>query len=48
MNKIYKYIASISKNVYTDELATKMKSVDLKPSTYINFNLDNKDKNPKS
>ena len=48
-NKIYKYITSLSKNVYTDKLddivkeynntytSTKMKPIDVKDNTYIDF-----------
>ena len=49
-NKIYRYITSISKNVYIDKLddivkeynnayhrAIKMKPVDIKDNTYIDF-----------
>ena len=49
-NKIYKYMTSISKNVYIDKLddivdeynnayhrTIKMKPVDVKVNTYINF-----------
>ena len=56
-NKIYKYMTSITKNVYTDTLdignkisntyhkTIKMKPVDVKPNTYIDFNkeINNKD-----
>ena len=58
-NKIYKYMASISKNVYNDKLhdivnkynntyhsTIKMKSVDVKSNTYIDFKEIN-DKVPK-
>ena len=50
----YKYITSISKNVYTDKLdnivnkcnntyhrTSKMKTADVKSSTYIDFNKEN-------
>ena len=58
-NKIYKYTTSISKNVYINKLedtvnkyntyhsTIKMKSVDLKSSTYIDFNKENNKKNLK-
>ena len=59
-NKIYKYMTSISKNVYIDKLdeivnkynnayhrTIKMTSVEVKPSTYINFSKEINDKNPK-
>ena len=59
-NKIYKYMASISKNVYIDKLddivkkynntyhtSIKMKPVDVKDNTYINFKKEVNDKNPK-
>ena len=57
-NKIYKYMTSISKNVYIDKLddivkeynntyhtSIKMKLVDVKDNTYINFlkKINNKD-----
>ena len=50
-NKIYKYVTSISKNVYIGKLdnivnrynntyrsTIEMKSVDVKPNTYVDFN----------
>ena len=50
-NKNYKYITSISKldnivNEYNNKyhIAIKIKSIDLKSSTYIGFNVKNKDK----
>ena len=59
-NKIYKYMTSISKNVYIDKLddivkeykiayhkSIKMKPVDVKDNTYIDFKKDVNDKNPK-
>ena len=59
-SKIYKYITSISKNVYIDKLddivdkynntyhsAIKMKPVDVKPSTYIDFDKENNKEDPK-
>ena len=59
-NKIYKYMTSISKNVYIDKLddivkkynntyhtSIKMKPVDVKDNTYINFKKEVNDKNPK-
>ena len=59
-NKIYKYMASISKNVYNDKLhdivnrynntyhsTIKMKSVDVKSNTYIDFSKEINDKVPK-
>ena len=59
-NKIYKYMTSISKNVYIDKLgdivkkynntyhtSIKMKPVDVKDNTYINFKKEINDKNPK-
>ena len=59
-NKIYKYMASISKNVYIDKLdyivkksnntyhtSIKMKPVDVKDNTYIDFKKEVNDKNPK-
>ena len=54
-NKIYKYISSISKNVYIDKLDDsrwtqqyKMKPTDVKDSTYIDFCKEVNDKDPKS
>ena len=59
-NKIYKYMTSISKNVYIDKLddiakkynntyhkSIKMKPVDVKGNTYIDFKKEVNDKNPK-
>ena len=59
-NKIYKYMTSISKNVYIDKLddivkkynntyhtSIKMKPVDVKSNTYIDFKKEVNDKNPK-
>ena len=59
-NKIYKYITSISKNMYIDKLddivkkynntyrtSIKMKPVDVKDNTYIDFKKEFNDKNPK-
>ena len=59
-NKIYKYMTSISKNVYLDKLddivkksnntyhtSIKMKPVDVKDNTYIDFKKEVDDKNPK-
>ena len=59
-NKIYRYMTSISKNVYIDKLdkiideynntfhkAIKMKPVDVKDNTYINFVKEINDKDPK-
>ena len=43
-NKIYKYMTSILKNVYTDNTnhrTIKMKLIDVKPSIYIDFNKEN-------
>ena len=58
--KIYRYVTSISKNVYIDKLEdieneynntyyriVKIKSVDVKDNTYINFKKEVNDKNPK-
>ena len=58
-NKIYKYMTSISKNVYIDKLndivkkhintyhkLIKVKPVDVKYNTYINFKKEVNDKNP--
>ena len=59
MNKIYKYMTSISKNVYIDKLddivnkfnntykTIKMKPVDINPSMYIDFNKGNNMEDPK-
>ena len=59
MNKIYKYMTSISKNVYIDKLddivnkfnntykTIKMKPVDINPSMYIDFNKGNNMEGPK-
>ena len=54
-NKIYKYMTSVSKNVYIDKLddivnkynnryhrTIKIKFVDVKSSTYVDFNKENK------
>ena len=59
-NKIYKYMTSISKNVYIDKLdeivkkynntyhiSIKMKPVDVKDNTYIDFKKEVNDKNHK-
>ena len=59
-NKIYKYMTSISKNVYIDKLydtvkefnntchtSMKMKPVDVKDNTYIDFKKEVNDENPK-
>ena len=59
-NKIYKYMTSVSKNVYIDKLddivneynntyhrTIKMKPVDVKDNTYIDFKKEVNDKNPK-
>ena len=59
-NKIYKYMTSISKNVYIDKLddivneynntyhrTIKMKLVDVKDNTYIDFEKEVNDKDPK-
>ena len=59
-NKIYKYMTSISKNVYINKLvdivrkynhtypkSIKMKPVDVKDNTYIDFKKEVNDKNPK-
>ena len=58
--KIYKYMTSISKNVYIDKLddivkkynntyhtSIKMKPVDVKDNTYIDFKKESNDKDPK-
>ena len=58
--KIYKYMTSTSKNVYTNKLddivneynktyhrTIKMKPVDVKDNTYIDFKKEGTDKNPK-
>ena len=59
-NKIYKYMTSISKNVYIDKLgdivdeynntyhtSIKMKPVDVKDNTYIDFKKEINNKDPK-
>ena len=59
-NKIYKYMTSISANVYINKLdgivneynntyhrTFKMKPVDVKDSTYIDFEKEVNDKDPK-
>ena len=57
-NKAYKYMTSVSKNVYTDKLdnianrcnsayQTKMKPLDLKPNTYIYPGIENNAKRSK-
>ena len=58
-NKSYKYMNSISKNVYIDKLddivnkyynkynTIKMKLVDVKSNTYINFSKEINDEDPK-
>ena len=58
-NKIYKYMTSVSKNVYIDKLGDivntckihitewKMKPVDVKSNTYIDSSKEINDKNPK-
>ena len=60
-NKIYKYMTSVSKNVYIDKLddivgeynntyhrKIKMKPVNVKNNTYIDFKKEVNDKDPKS
>ena len=59
-NKIYKYMTTISKNVYIDKLddivnecnntyhrTNKMKPIDVKNNTYIDFGKENNDKDSK-
>ena len=59
-NKIYKYMTSVSKNMYIDKLddivdeynntyhrSIKMKLIDVKDNTYIDFKKEVNDKNPK-
>ena len=59
-NKIYRYMTSLSKNVYIDTLddilkkynntyhtSIKMKPVDVKDNTYIDFKKESNDENPK-
>ena len=58
-NQIYKYLTSVSKNVYVDKLddivnkyndtysAVKMKTVGVKLSTYIDFDKKNNKEGPK-
>ena len=58
-NKIYKYMTSVSKNVYIDKLddivsaynntyhrTIKVKTVDVKDNTYIDFKKEINDKDP--
>ena len=60
INKIYKYMTLISKNVYIDKLddivkkynntyhtSIKIKPIDVKDNTYIDFKEEVNDKNPK-
>ena len=60
MNKIYKYMTLLAKNVYVNNLADivkkynntyhntiKMKPVNVKISTYIDFGIENNEKDPK-
>ena len=57
-NKMYKYMTSISKNMYIDKLGNvikyrntyktiKSKPVDVKPSIYIDFDKRNNEEDPK-
>ena len=59
-NKVYKYMTSISKNVYIDKLddiiqkynnknhrAIKIKPIDVKDNTYIDFSKEVNDNDPK-
>ena len=56
-NNIYKYMTSVSKNVYIDDIVNKynntyhgtikLKPVDVKPSIYIDFNKENNEEAPK-
>ena len=56
-NNIYKYMTSVSKNVYIDDIVNKynntyhgtikLKPVDVKPSIYIDFNKENNKEDPK-
>ena len=48
-HKIYKYMTSISKTMYIDrsDRTTKMKPVNVKSSTYIDFNKENDKEGPK-
>ena len=59
-SKLYKYMTSVSKNMYIDKLddivnkynnpyhnAIKMKPVDVKSNTYIDFNSKNNEEDPK-
>ena len=59
-NKVYKYMTSISENVYIDKLneivdeynntyhrTITMRPVNVKSSTYIDFDVENNDKDPK-
>ena len=60
IRQIYKYMTSISNNVYIDNLdgiinecnntyrwTVKIKPIDVKTSTYINFEVENNDKDTK-
>ena len=56
-SKMCKYVTSISKHVYINKLndivheynitTIKVKPVDVKSNTYIDFGIDNNDKDPK-
>ena len=59
-NKMYKYMTSVSKNVYIDKLddtvnkynnryhgTIKMKPVDVKSNTYIDYSKETNNKDPK-
>ena len=59
-SKLYKYMTSVSKNMYIDKLddivnkynnpyhrAIKIKPVDVKSNTYIDFNSKNNEEDPK-
>ena len=58
-NKIYKYMTAISKNMYINKLddtvdednntyrSIKMKPIDVKDNTYIDFEKEVNDKDPK-
>ena len=56
-NKVYKYMTSVSENVYIDKLDDivneynntyhRMKPIDVKDNTYINIGKDVNDENPK-
>ena len=46
MNKVYKYMAAVSKNVYIKEKENWI-PVNVKSGTYTDFGVDDNDKDPK-